>query len=77
MFIDEHAEAVVLEVEETVEEMTHDESPLGDSQTASTAATTHSRRFLLNQEYIKVRSSHLILILVNNDDGFRSYSVVK
>uniref|UniRef100_M4FFA0 Uncharacterized protein n=1 Tax=Brassica campestris TaxID=3711 RepID=M4FFA0_BRACM len=53
-FIDERAEAVVLEVEETIEEMTHDGSPLGDSQTTSTAATTHSRRFLLNQECIKI-----------------------
>ncbi|KAF8088104.1 hypothetical protein N665_0553s0005 [Sinapis alba] len=50
---DEHVEALVLEVEQAVDGMTQDGSPLGDSQTASTSATPQSRRLLLNQEYIK------------------------
>ncbi|KAG2275500.1 hypothetical protein Bca52824_058055 [Brassica carinata] len=43
---------LVLEVEEAVEEMLQDGSPLGDSQTDSTAAS-NAKRYLLNQEYIK------------------------
>ncbi|KAH0865180.1 hypothetical protein HID58_082391 [Brassica napus] len=39
-------------VEEAVEEMLQDGSPLGDSQTDSTAAS-NAKRYLLNQEYIK------------------------
>ncbi|KAF2551577.1 hypothetical protein F2Q68_00033726 [Brassica cretica] len=52
-FLDERAEALVLEVEQAVEEMLLDGSPLGDSQTESTAATRTSKRLLLNEEYIK------------------------
>ncbi|KAH0868030.1 hypothetical protein HID58_075052 [Brassica napus] len=52
-FLDERAEALVLEVEQAVEEMLQDGSPLGDSQTESTAATRTSKRLLLNEEYIK------------------------
>ncbi|XP_033147093.1 uncharacterized protein LOC117133962 isoform X1 [Brassica rapa] len=52
-FLDERAEALVLEVEQAVEEMLQDGSPLGDSQTDSTAATSTSKRLLLNEEYIK------------------------
>ncbi|KAL0899608.1 hypothetical protein Bca101_083569 [Brassica carinata] len=51
-FLDERTEELVLEVEQAVEEMLQEESPLGDSQTDSTAAT-NSKRFLINQEYIK------------------------
>ena len=53
-FIDERAEALVLEVEKAVEEMLQEGSPVEDGQTDSTAATTTSKRLLLNQEYIKV-----------------------
>ncbi|KAF2570247.1 hypothetical protein F2Q70_00004586 [Brassica cretica] len=60
-FLDERTEELVLEVEEAVEEMLQDGSPLGDSQTDSTAAS-NAKSYLLNQEYIKVISS-LILIL--------------
>ncbi|KAF3559614.1 hypothetical protein F2Q69_00014642 [Brassica cretica] len=52
-FIDERAEALVLEVEKAVEEMLQEGSPGGDSQTDSTAGTTTSKRLLLTQEYIK------------------------
>ncbi|KAF8080196.1 hypothetical protein N665_0966s0009 [Sinapis alba] len=52
MFLDERTEELVLEGEEAVEEMLQDGSPLGDSQTDSTAAS-NAKRFLLNQEYIK------------------------
>ncbi|KAH0879113.1 hypothetical protein HID58_066507 [Brassica napus] len=52
-FLDERAEALVLEVEQAVEEMLQDGSPLGDSQTDSTAATSTSKRLVLNEEYIK------------------------
>ncbi|KAH0899515.1 hypothetical protein HID58_049083 [Brassica napus] len=52
-FLDERAEALVLEVEQAVEKMLQDESPLGDSQTDSTAATSTSKSLLLNEEYIK------------------------
>ncbi|KAL0796718.1 hypothetical protein Bca101_068095 [Brassica carinata] len=52
-FLDERTEELVLEVEQAVEEMLQEESPLGDSQTDSTAAT-NSKRFLINQEYIKL-----------------------
>ncbi|KAL0645839.1 hypothetical protein Bca4012_044130 [Brassica carinata] len=51
-FLDERTKELVLEVEEAVEEMLQDGSPLGDSQTDSTAAS-NSKRYLLNQEYIK------------------------
>lgn len=51
-FLDERTEELVLEVEQAVEEMLQEESPLGEGQTDSTAAT-NSKRFLLNQEYIK------------------------
>ncbi|KAG5384528.1 hypothetical protein IGI04_035998, partial [Brassica rapa subsp. trilocularis] len=51
-FLDERTEELVLEVEEAVEEMLQDGSPLGDSQTDSTAAS-NAKRYLLNQEYIK------------------------
>uniref|UniRef100_A0A0D3DS24 Transposase, Ptta/En/Spm, plant n=1 Tax=Brassica oleracea var. oleracea TaxID=109376 RepID=A0A0D3DS24_BRAOL len=51
-FLDERTEELVLEVEEAVEEMLQDGSPLGDSQTGSTAAS-NAKRYLLNQEYIK------------------------
>ncbi|KAF2546408.1 hypothetical protein F2Q70_00020352 [Brassica cretica] len=51
-FLDERTEELVLEVEEAVEEMLQDGSPLGDIQTDSTAAS-NSKRYLLNQEYIK------------------------
>ena len=57
-FLDERTEELVLEVEEAVEEMLQDGSPLGDSQTDSTAAS-NAKRYLLNQEYIKVISSYL------------------
>lgn len=54
-FIDERAEALVLEVEEAVDSMILDEdSPNDVSPTASTATTTPSRRFLLDQEFLKV-----------------------
>uniref|UniRef100_A0A0D3APF5 Uncharacterized protein n=1 Tax=Brassica oleracea var. oleracea TaxID=109376 RepID=A0A0D3APF5_BRAOL len=53
-FIDERAEALVLEVKQAVEEMLQEGSPGGDSQTDSTAATTTSKRLLLNQEYTSV-----------------------
>ncbi|KAG2258161.1 hypothetical protein Bca52824_077455 [Brassica carinata] len=39
-------------LDEPVEEMLQDGSPLGDSQTDSTAAS-NAKRYLLNQEYIK------------------------
>ncbi|KAH0897489.1 hypothetical protein HID58_047057 [Brassica napus] len=52
-FIDERAEALVLEVKQAVEEMLQEGSPGGDSQTDSTAATTISKRLLLNQEYTR------------------------
>ncbi|KAG2282114.1 hypothetical protein Bca52824_053334 [Brassica carinata] len=39
-------------VDEAVEEMLQDGSPLGDCQTDSTAAS-NAKRYLLNQEYIK------------------------
>ncbi|KAF2560768.1 hypothetical protein F2Q70_00015778 [Brassica cretica] len=52
-FIDERAEALVLEVKQAVEEMLQEGSPGGDSQTDSTAATTTSKRLLLNQEYTR------------------------
>ncbi|WZZ03148.1 hypothetical protein YC2023_089069 [Brassica napus] len=52
-FMDERTEQLVLEVEQAVEEMLEDGSPVGDSQTCSTAATENSKRLLLNQEYIK------------------------
>ncbi|KAH0904339.1 LOW QUALITY PROTEIN: hypothetical protein HID58_043842 [Brassica napus] len=52
-FLDERAEALILEVEQAVEEMLQDGSPLGDSQTESTAATRTSKCLLLNEEYIK------------------------
>ncbi|KAL0728093.1 hypothetical protein Bca4012_024186 [Brassica carinata] len=51
-FIDERTEELVLGAEEAVDEMLEEGSPLGDSPTDSTAAT-NSKRFLLNQEYIK------------------------
>ncbi|KAH0867276.1 LOW QUALITY PROTEIN: hypothetical protein HID58_074298 [Brassica napus] len=51
-FLNEGAEALVLE--QAVEEMLQDGSPLGDSQTDSTAATRTSKRLLLNEEYIKL-----------------------
>ncbi|KAG2292806.1 hypothetical protein Bca52824_039475 [Brassica carinata] len=51
-FLDERTEELVLEVEEAVEEMLQDGSPLGDGQTDSTAAS-NVKRYLLNQEYIK------------------------
>ncbi|KAF3536162.1 hypothetical protein F2Q69_00023135 [Brassica cretica] len=51
-FLDERTEELVLEVEEAVEEMLQDGSPLGDSQTYSTAAS-NAKCYLLNQEYIK------------------------
>ncbi|KAH0884215.1 hypothetical protein HID58_060311 [Brassica napus] len=51
-FLDERTEELVLEVEEAVEEMLQDGSPLGDSQTDSTAAS-NAKCYLLNQEYIK------------------------
>lgn len=51
-FIDERAEALVEEVEQAVEELTHGRSPLANSQTGSTAATPHSGRLVLNQEYL-------------------------
>uniref|UniRef100_A0A0D3CJK0 Uncharacterized protein n=1 Tax=Brassica oleracea var. oleracea TaxID=109376 RepID=A0A0D3CJK0_BRAOL len=50
-FLDERTEELVLEVEAAVEEMLQDGSPLGDSQTDSTAAS-NAKRYLLNQ-YIK------------------------
>ncbi|XP_022561458.1 uncharacterized protein LOC106366432 [Brassica napus] len=53
IFLDERAEALVPEVEQAVEEMLQDGSPLNDSQTESTAATKTSKRLLLNEEYIK------------------------
>lgn len=54
-FIDERAEALVLEVEEAVDSMILDEdSPNDGSPTASTATTIPSRRFLLDQEFLKV-----------------------
>ncbi|KAJ0253218.1 hypothetical protein HA466_0122810 [Hirschfeldia incana] len=53
-FIDERAEALVLEVEEAVDSMLLDEdSPNSGSPTASTATTAPSRRFLLDQEFLK------------------------
>ncbi|KAL0684488.1 hypothetical protein Bca4012_051336 [Brassica carinata] len=51
-FLDERTEELVLEVEEAVEEMLQDGSPLDDSQTYSTAAS-NAKCYLLNQEYIK------------------------
>uniref|UniRef100_A0A0D3BLW6 Uncharacterized protein n=1 Tax=Brassica oleracea var. oleracea TaxID=109376 RepID=A0A0D3BLW6_BRAOL len=51
-FLGERTEELVLEVEEAVEEMLQDGSPLGDSQTDFTAAS-NAKRYLLNQEYIK------------------------
>ncbi|KAL0814131.1 hypothetical protein Bca101_070574 [Brassica carinata] len=51
-FLDERTEELVLEFEEAIEEMLQDGSPLGDIQTDSTAAS-NSKRYLLNQEYIK------------------------
>ncbi|KAF3560449.1 hypothetical protein F2Q69_00013916 [Brassica cretica] len=51
-FLDERTEELVLEVEEAVEQMLQDGSPLGDSQTDSTAAS-NAKWYLLNQEYIK------------------------
>ncbi|KAL0734478.1 hypothetical protein Bca4012_010688 [Brassica carinata] len=51
-FIDERTKELVLGAEEAVDEMLEEGSPLGDSPTDSTAAT-NSKRFLLNQEYIK------------------------
>ncbi|KAH0884188.1 hypothetical protein HID58_060284 [Brassica napus] len=51
-FLDERTEELVLEVEEAVEQMLQDGSPLGDSQTDSTAAS-NAKCYLLNQEYIK------------------------
>ncbi|KAF3543086.1 hypothetical protein DY000_02007397 [Brassica cretica] len=51
-FLDERTEELVLEVKEAVEEMLQDGSPLGDSQTDSTAAS-NAKRYLLNQEYFK------------------------
>ncbi|KAJ4892470.1 Uncharacterized protein Rs2_32218 [Raphanus sativus] len=51
-FLDERTEELVLEVEQAVEEMLEEESPLGDSPTDSTAAS-NAKRYLLNQEYIK------------------------
>ena len=41
--MNEQAEALVLEVEQAVEEMLQDGSLIGDSQTASTTATTTSK----------------------------------
>ncbi|KAG2242846.1 hypothetical protein Bca52824_095311 [Brassica carinata] len=52
-FLDLTHEELVLEVEEAVEEMLQDGSPLGDGQTDSTAAS-NVKRYLLNQEYIKL-----------------------
>lgn len=43
-FIDERAEALVEEVEQAVEELTHGRYPLANSQTGSTTATPHSGR---------------------------------
>ena len=65
-FLDERAEALVLEVEQAVEEMLQDGSPLGDSQTDSTAATSTSKRLLLNEEYVKViiSSTHCLSIVL-------------
>ncbi|CAN8289708.1 unnamed protein product [Cochlearia groenlandica] len=51
-FLDECSEELVLEVEQAVEEMLQEGSPLGDNLIESSAAT-NSKRFLLNQEYIK------------------------
>lgn len=51
-FIDERAEALVEEVEQAVEELTHGRYPLANRQTGSTAATPHSGRLVLNQEYL-------------------------
>lgn len=62
-FIDERAEALVLAVEEAVDSMILDEdSPNGASPTASTATTAPSRRFLLDQEFLKVPLKLLFLI---------------
>ncbi|XP_013624845.1 PREDICTED: uncharacterized protein LOC106331030 [Brassica oleracea var. oleracea] len=47
-FLDERTEELVLEVEEAVEEMLQDGSPLGDSQTDSTAASnTRTKNFTM------------------------------
>ncbi|KAG2292618.1 hypothetical protein Bca52824_039287 [Brassica carinata] len=51
-FLDEHTEELALEVEEAVEQMLQDGSPLGDSKIDSTAAS-NAKRYLLNQKYIK------------------------
>ncbi|KAL0886521.1 hypothetical protein Bca101_010504 [Brassica carinata] len=59
-FIDERTKELVLGAEEAVDEMLEEGSPLGDSPTDSTAAT-NSKRFLLNQEYIKVISSLIFI----------------
>ncbi|KAH0898831.1 LOW QUALITY PROTEIN: hypothetical protein HID58_048399, partial [Brassica napus] len=53
-FMDERTEQLVLEVEQAVEEMLEDGSPVGDCQTCSNAATENSKHLLLNQEYIMV-----------------------
>ena len=57
-------EELVLEIEEAVEEMLQDGSPLGDSQTDSTAAS-NAKRYLLNQEYIKVISSLILILFIS------------
>ena len=63
-FLDERTEELVLEVEAAVEEMLQDESPLCDSQTDSTAAS-NAKRYLLNQEYIKVISSLILIFFIS------------
>ena len=45
-FMDERTEQLVLEVEQAVEEMLEDGSPVGDCQTWSNAATENSKRLL-------------------------------
>ena len=63
-FLDERTEELVLEFEEAIEEMLQDGSPLGDIQTDSTAAS-NSKRYLLNQEYIKVISSLIFILFIS------------
>ncbi|XP_013583259.1 PREDICTED: uncharacterized protein LOC106292189 [Brassica oleracea var. oleracea] len=63
-FLDERTEELVLDVEEAVEEMLQDGSPHGDSQTDSTAAS-NAKRYLLNQEYIKVISSLILILFIS------------
>ncbi|CAN7045807.1 unnamed protein product [Brassica rapa subsp. trilocularis] len=73
-FIDERAEALVLAVEEAVDSMILDEdSPNGASPTASTATTAPSRRFLLDQEFLKLAKTSKGSVYGIGSVQFRDY----